>query len=954
MSVAGPVASVASSLIGVKRPLRSDPAKILSDLPSNRGNDVQPDGAVSAPPLMSGNRQNRGTNVTVPYARVCPFYPDQPRIGRVSAGDVLFIDREFLGKLDKLPSAGVGTRDQCVGLDAVNRRLHGSTHPDGWVEGLNCFRIKKNQDVDALFVQDRNDKTVLMTELERYKLDGVVLSNDERDTYSAASSQQNVVFNVAVQGRALVNNGYAAYDTFQTNKSTEGYQVTARPERNLEGSVEAYPRGSVENALRNSMNGVIHSTKRQSGQVGYPRSASDVIFTGFYARYPLQMFDRHPLVGDTLYVGLRVYMFGDNKVGNTADRIKIRKLNSDGIYQDGETTPDKGAFCFCQYITFTGRQAHLCAQKQKIEEQIVYNEVQAADAPKRVFVTGVAYQAALRKANDAATNASTKRTVANAAAAAIILAEQAVAAAQILAATARAAADDASEAYYNDATQPKMAIAQQAEADAQAEEVKLATAQQYLITESLPKSEADAAEGARLAAAVRLVQAENKRDQAVAFQASLTTDMSALKTKSSQKDDELTKSNRYNKFDSYEFDCIRQKDFNALAGVWTVGRIMDTRATRLPGYDIGPEDTATGLTVDVSIAWYPWLKVSGSMVGPTDAVEGTKMTSEAYKTTRLAYRAGGRGNVDLWIKFYKNYKSSMGNTIHAKLGAGAGRSLSLAGFRTEYNFLTRPPSSAAQAFVAAHPSYNPLEGLVLDSDTFSSTEPTSLLLGSAEAPVEALVEAPVEAPVVTDASVAPITAAAEAAAPLAAAPVAAAPVVTDASVAPITAAAEAAAPLAAAPVAAAPVAAAPVAAAPTVTTNPTGAGILQTRPDSAATAVDAPQLSAAQERTRRHQKGKTSTDVNPPTSARSLMQEQTRPSISSKAPVGAAAAARPVAAKTRTESTVDSVFNTLFGASTSTAAASSERPTSPALSSGSDGPTSAQAPKATRRSRAPQ
>lgn len=499
MSVAGPVGavSVGNPLSGVKRPLQSNPVRIPSNLPANRGKDVQPGGVVKAPPLKPGNLQNRGTNVTIPYARVCPFYPDQPRLGRVSAGDVLFVDKEFLGELDAFPSVGVGTRSHCLGLDAVNRRLHGNTHPEGWVDGVNCFRIPKNADVDALFARDRVAKDVLMTELERFQLDGVVLSNDERDTYNAASSQQNVVFNVAVQGRALVNNGYAAYDSFTTDKEVLGYQVTARPETNarnvleykkngvdvrkvitsLEGSVEAYPRGSVEHALRNSMNGGRDGFTRPGDPIGYPASANDVIFTGFYARYPLQMFDRAAGVGDTLYVGLRVYRFGDDRVGDSSNRVSIRRKDSKDptdIYDDTDADKTNGAFCFAQYICFTGRQAHLCARKQKAEEAVIF---------KKVF-------------------------------------------------------------------------------------------QGLGVANGFPPTAAQTAE------------------------------LAALERKSKELDAKLSEDNMGKPFGKYEFDCIRQKDFSALAGVWTVGRIMDNRATRLPGYDVGPEDTAMGLTVDVSIAWY--------------------------------------------------------------------------------------------------------------------------------------------------------------------------------------------------------------------------------------------------------------------------------------------------------------------------------------------------------------
>lgn len=195
MSALGPVAAVQAGnpLSGVKRPLQSNPVRIPSNRPADRGRPVEAAGPVRAPALKQSNLPNRTTNVTVPYSRVCPFFPDQPRLGRVERGDVLFVDKGFLGDLTRRPAAGYGTRNHCLGLDAVNRRLHGATHPDGWVIGVNCFEAPED-DIPSLFQADRrDDEDVLMSELERYKLDGVVLSNDEREAANVATAQQNVV-----------------------------------------------------------------------------------------------------------------------------------------------------------------------------------------------------------------------------------------------------------------------------------------------------------------------------------------------------------------------------------------------------------------------------------------------------------------------------------------------------------------------------------------------------------------------------------------------------------------------------------------------------------------------------------------------------------------------------------------------------------------------------------------
>jgi hypothetical protein len=811
MSAAGPILGVDAGNVmrGIKRSLQTNPVSVPSNLPSHRGSDP-----ALSPALIPGNRQNRGTNITIPYSRICPFYPHQPRIGRVSPGDVLFIDKNFLGELDNVPSTGVGTRNYCLGIDAVNRRLHGATHPDGWVEGVNCFRIKKNKNLDAMFAADRETVVPLMSELERFKLDGVVLSNDEKDLYSVASSQQNVVFNVAVQGRAVVNNGYASYDALSTDKTAYGYQVVARPETNisirlnaetfgsLQGSVEAYPRGSVEHSLRNSMNGIHDATS--AGPTWSSKFSDDVIYTGHNTRYPLQMFDREPLVGDTIYVGLRIYRFEHNKVGDGADRVRIKKPNG-STYTNSEARPVNGAFCFCQYICFSGRKASQCARIQKIQDD-VYRLQREIDT-----------------INSNTTLTPPERTLQR-----------------------RAATNNKS---------------------------------------------------------VKLKELEDLKS-------------------------EISKEGLRHKFDNYEFDCIRTNDFISLAGVWTVGRIMDTSAIKLPVYNEGPEDTSMGLTVDVNVMWYPWTKQTGKMVGPDVTTVNTyKMDRIEYEKHRQQYRR--TGNKAALAKFYEEYRSSKGRTIHAKLGPSAGRTLSR-------ELSVRPNKTPSIDVFAADFDSHDLPDISLDPGEFLDSEadlPTIPVRMEA-ADTDSRVVSSAEATDRTDSRTPKIS------------PVSSEGVSSCSDAVDSTSGAAKA------------ISIAPEVRKPRDKSAVSGSvSVYPTAVDSTSGAAEAisiaPEVRKPQEKKAAPPASRITSGVMAPTSARSLMQQQlARPVVSSKAPVGGASASKPVSAPPRTESTVDAVFNNLFGVTTSTAS-SSERPASPAPSSGSDGPSAAQPPRPTRRSRAP-
>ena len=94
-----PVVAVSSApkfggLTGYKRPALGKPTQVPSNLPAFRGKPYTPGSdSLKAPPIQnSKNRQDRGTNVTIPYARTCPI--DHARdLGRIAPGDVVFTSR---------------------------------------------------------------------------------------------------------------------------------------------------------------------------------------------------------------------------------------------------------------------------------------------------------------------------------------------------------------------------------------------------------------------------------------------------------------------------------------------------------------------------------------------------------------------------------------------------------------------------------------------------------------------------------------------------------------------------------------------------------------------------------------------------------------------------------------------------------------------------------------------
>ena len=385
MSLLGAVTPSDAPQAGVKRNLQGKPTNVPNNLPAFRGRDVAPGGNVKVPKLNQGNKPNQQTNVAIPYNRVCPLEFLSGWTGRLAPGDVAFILKYPPGFLASLPNAnnataGTATMSRVIGVDGVNRMLHGSSNPQGWRVGVNVLYLNDpNQPVGEAvatspltlkkIVRDLqgNEKEVFRLDvLENSRVDGIVKSNDEPFSFTSNGSRDAVVFNNVIQGPTLVNNGYLLYEPeanpgYNVNGAGSGQKHGALPLR----TVEAHPRGSVEGGYHlggggHGRPGVVGSqTWLGHGQYDYVAA-----FTGTYSTYPGQMFDRHVQPMNSLYLGLRAYEL------STEAKLKLKRADDSLIFADdpaGRADAAAAQCYFYQYMPFASRKAWLC--------QYVHDEV---------------------------------------------------------------------------------------------------------------------------------------------------------------------------------------------------------------------------------------------------------------------------------------------------------------------------------------------------------------------------------------------------------------------------------------------------------------------------------------------------------------------------------------------------------------------------------------------------
>ena len=207
---------------GVKRAAGGNPVGVPRALPAFRGRSVDPGGAVKVPKLKNGNQNNETSNIPVPYSRVCPLEFLSGFCGRLSPGDAIFVDKyppgfvSRSGRSAHLNNGTLGTNSmsRVVGVDGINRLL--SSSPTGWLIGSNLLAVTPTKTVYGAIYDDSGN--FALETLERYRLDGVVKSNDEPGSFTGSGDRDAAIFNIVIQGPTVVNNGYLYYDDGNSEK----------------------------------------------------------------------------------------------------------------------------------------------------------------------------------------------------------------------------------------------------------------------------------------------------------------------------------------------------------------------------------------------------------------------------------------------------------------------------------------------------------------------------------------------------------------------------------------------------------------------------------------------------------------------------------------------------------------------------------------------------------------
>ena len=341
---------------GVKRPLLNNPVNVPSQLPGFRGRVVDAGAPIKVPKLRNGNLNNETSNVRVPYSRVTPLEFLSSYTGRLSPGDVVFVHKYPPGFVSAQQHAsnatlGVNTLSRVVGLDGLNRLLMGS-NPDGWQVGKNVLWLNKNKAKELSpsdVTSGGNVSKFMLTVLDEYRLDGVVISNDEPGAFTSSGARDNALFNVAIQGPTEVNNGFLEYE--ESEDQRPGKQFNPLTGQTNTRTVEAHARGSAESGrhLTGGAGGGV------PGRVGSPWLASgktDFVanFCGTYSMYPSQMFDRRVETLNSLYLGLRAYEL------STASKMNVKDEMGNNAFKT-EVAAENACMVFYQYMPFSSRAA---------------------------------------------------------------------------------------------------------------------------------------------------------------------------------------------------------------------------------------------------------------------------------------------------------------------------------------------------------------------------------------------------------------------------------------------------------------------------------------------------------------------------------------------------------------------------------------------------------------------
>jgi|SaaInlV_125m_DNA_1040241.scaffolds.fasta_scaffold00901_3 hypothetical protein len=351
---------------GVKRSLQGNPVGVPNQLPGFRGRVIDAGAPIKAPKLRNGNLNNETSNVRIPYNRVTPLEFLSSFQGRLSPGDVVFVHKYppgFVSSRPDLHSAnqatlGVNTTSRVVGLDGLNRLLMGS-NPEGWKLGMNVMWLNAPNQVPmspADVTEGGNTAKFKLSVLDEYRLDGVVISNDEPGTFISSGARDNCLFNIAIQGPTPVNNGYLLYEgTRDPNDRPDLYNpltgvTNAR-------TVETHARGSAEAGQHLDSGGPHRGVPGRVGSPWLPAGKLDFVanFCGTYSVYPSQMFDRRIEILNTLYLGLRAYELSFEA------KMLVTDKSGKPVF-DSPAEAQKACMVFFQYMPFSSRTAEVIHQ----------------------------------------------------------------------------------------------------------------------------------------------------------------------------------------------------------------------------------------------------------------------------------------------------------------------------------------------------------------------------------------------------------------------------------------------------------------------------------------------------------------------------------------------------------------------------------------------------------------
>ena len=357
---------------GVKRSLQGNPVVVPKQLPGFRGRVIDAGAPIKAPKPRNGNLNNETSNVRIPYNRVTPLEFLSSYQGRLSPGDVVFVHKYPPGFVSSYPAhqpksallgaannatLGVNTTSRVVGLDGLNRLLMGS-NPEGWKLGMNVMWLNEpNKAImsPADVTSGGNTATFKLSVLDEYRLDGIVISNDEPGAFTSSGSRDNCLFNIAIQGPTPVNNGYLLYEGKRDDADRPDLYNPLTGVTNAR-TVEAHARGSAEAGQHlDRLEG--RGVPGRVGSPWLPAGKTDFVanFCGTYSMYPSQMFDCRIEILNTLYLGLRAY--------ELSTEAKMQVTDSKGNKLFNNLADAKNAcMVFFQYMPFSSRTAEIIHQ----------------------------------------------------------------------------------------------------------------------------------------------------------------------------------------------------------------------------------------------------------------------------------------------------------------------------------------------------------------------------------------------------------------------------------------------------------------------------------------------------------------------------------------------------------------------------------------------------------------